>query len=103
MNGPPLVIYGSLRHWSPQQFRATLQAYFLPASMLGMVGFWTAGLWTRTVTLDYLFCLPVMIPAVLIGRAINHRLTGSAFLKYVYVGLILIGGVLFFEAVTHRA
>lgn len=26
MNGPPLVIYGSLRQWSPQQFRATQQA-----------------------------------------------------------------------------
>ena len=39
MNGPPLVIYGSLRGWSPQHFRATLQAYFLPASILGMIGF----------------------------------------------------------------
>jgi uncharacterized membrane protein YfcA len=26
MNGPPLVIYGAFRGWSPQQFRATLQA-----------------------------------------------------------------------------
>src|SRR5436190_1989907 len=25
MNGPPLVIYGSLRRWTPEQFRATLQ------------------------------------------------------------------------------
>src|SRR5262249_25397617 len=36
MNGPPLVVYGSLRHWSPEHFRATLQGYFLPASLLGM-------------------------------------------------------------------
>jgi hypothetical protein len=28
MNGPPLVIYGSLRGSSPQHFRATLQGYF---------------------------------------------------------------------------
>lgn len=34
MNGPPLVVYGSLSGWSPQRFRATLHAYFLPASML---------------------------------------------------------------------
>src|SRR5262249_51239910 len=27
MNGPPLVIYGSLRGWSPEHFRATLQGY----------------------------------------------------------------------------
>jgi hypothetical protein len=32
MNGPPLVIYGALRRWTPERFRATLQGYFLPAS-----------------------------------------------------------------------
>ncbi|HEY1587600.1 MAG TPA: sulfite exporter TauE/SafE family protein [Polyangia bacterium] len=32
MNGPPLAIYGSLRDWPPERFRATLQGYFLPAS-----------------------------------------------------------------------
>ncbi|HWF86473.1 MAG TPA: sulfite exporter TauE/SafE family protein, partial [Vicinamibacterales bacterium] len=31
MNGPPLVVYGAMRRWSPQHFRATLQGYFLPA------------------------------------------------------------------------
>jgi uncharacterized protein len=30
MNGPPLVIYGAMRRWSPQHFRATPQGYFLP-------------------------------------------------------------------------
>jgi uncharacterized protein len=102
MNGPPLVVYGSLRRWSPQQFRATLQAYFLPASLLGMIGYWSAGLWTRTVTREFLLSLPVMLPAVLLGRAINRRFSGDTFLKYVYGGLVLIGGVLFVEAVTHH-
>ena len=40
MNGPPLVVYGTLRRWSPQRFRATLQGYFLPASLFGMIGYW---------------------------------------------------------------
>lgn len=102
MNGPPLVVYGSLRRWSPQHFRATLQAYFLPASILGMIGYWSTGLWTRTVTHDFLLSIPVMLPAVFLGRAINHRFSGAAFLKYVYIGLILIGGTLFVEAVTHH-
>ncbi len=102
MNGPPLVIYGSLRRWSPQHFRATLQAYFLPASMLGMIGYWSAGLWTRTVTHEFLLSVPVMLPAVFLGRAINRRFSGAAFLQYVYGGLIVIGGILFTEAVTHH-
>src|SRR5699024_1845113 len=34
MNGPPLVIYGALRGWTPAHFRATLQGYFFPASII---------------------------------------------------------------------
>lgn len=102
MNGPPLVIYGSLRKWSPQHFRATLHAYFLPASILGMVGYWSTGLWTRTVTKEFLMSVPVMVPAVFLGRALNHRFSGTGFRKYVYAGLMLIGGLLLVETVTHR-
>ena len=101
MNGPPLVIYGSLRRWSPQHFRATLHAYFLPASLLGLAGFWSAGLWTRTVTRDYLYSLPAMLPAIFLGRALNRRFSGTAFLQYVYGGLLVIGGVLLAETLAH--
>jgi uncharacterized membrane protein YfcA len=101
MNGPPLVIYGAMRRWSAQHFRATLQAYFLPASLIGMVGYWAAGLWVTAVTHYYLLCLPVLLPAVWLGRMVNHRLHGDGFLKYVYVGLAGIGVVLLAETL-HR-
>src|SRR5665213_3286133 len=52
MNGPPLVIYGAMRRWSPQHFRATLQGYFLPASIVAMMGYWLAGLWVPALTHD---------------------------------------------------
>lgn len=91
MNGPPLAIYGSLRNWSAQHFRATLQAYFLPASVLGMCGYMSAGLWTRTVTRDYLLCLPAVIPAVFLGGLVNRRLSADGFTKYVYIALAAIG------------
>lgn len=94
MNGPPLVIYGAMRRWSAQHFRATLQGYFLPASIIGMGGYWLAGLWVPAVTHYYLLCLPVILPAVWLGRVVNHRLHGEAFLKYVYAGLAVIGVVL---------
>jgi hypothetical protein len=99
MNGPPLVIYGAMRRWSAQHFRATLQAYFLPASVIGMGGYWLAGLWVPAVTHYYLLCLPALLPAVWLGRVVNHRLHGDAFLKYVYVGLAGIGVVLLAESV----
>src|SRR5262249_25505683 len=43
MNGLSLVIYGALRRWTPEHFRATLQGYFLLASAIGMAGYWLTG------------------------------------------------------------
>src|SRR5215831_11238206 len=64
MNGPPLAIYGVLRRWSSAQFRATLQGYFLPASILGLVGYRVAGLWTPAVTRYYVTSLPTVLLAI---------------------------------------
>jgi uncharacterized membrane protein YfcA len=102
MNGPPLVVYGAMRGWSPQHFRATLQGYFLPASVLGMVGYWFAGLWTPTVTHYFLFSLPVTLLGVFWGREINHRLHSTVFFKYLYFGLIAIGALLLAQTIRGR-
>jgi len=102
MNGPPLVIYGSMRRWTAQHFRATLQAYFLPASLLGMAGYWLSGLWVPVVTRYYLYSLPAAVPAVFLGRWMNHRLTAEAFRKYVYAGLACTAVLLMVQAFTGR-
>jgi uncharacterized membrane protein YfcA len=98
MNGPPLVIYGSLRKWSPQHFRATLQGYFLPASLVGLSGYWFAGLWTPAVNRLYLMSLPFVVLATFLGRAINRRMTGRRFVLYIHGGLIAIGVLLLSQA-----
>lgn len=94
LNGPPLVVYGNLRRWPAEQFRATLQAYFLPTSILAIAAYAYQGLWTWEVTRYFLFCLPVVIPAIFLGRYFNSRLKDGAFLKYVHVGLLCMGAVL---------
>lgn len=99
MNGPPLVVYGALRRWSPQHFRATLQGYFLPASLIGMGGYWLAGLWTPMVTHYYVLSLPAVLAAIFLGRAVNRRMSGRSFLVYVHAGLLVIGAVLLFQSI----
>lgn len=96
LNGPPLVMYGNMRRWSAKHFRATLQAYFLPASLIGVIGYAIQGLMTWTVLKYFLICLPATIPAIFLGRYFNRRLQGAAFFTYVYIGLILIGLLLIF-------
>lgn len=97
MNGPPLVLYGALRGWSAGQFRATLQGYFLPASLVGMVGYWMSGLWVPDVTRYYLIALIPAVVAILLGRTINQRMEGRAFVRYVHAGLIVVGMVLLIQ------
>jgi uncharacterized protein len=104
MNGPALAIYGALRRWPAANFRATLQAYFLPASTMGLIGFWRAGVWTPTVTHQYLFALPAIVPGVFVGRYISQKLDRDAFLKYIYFALMVVGFVLMVQGATgHRA
>lgn len=94
MNGPPLAVYGTLRGWSTQRFRATLQGYFLPASMMAMAGYWVAGLWNSEVTHYYLVSLPGVIIAMSFGQMITGRMNTSRFLRCVNVGLIVVALVL---------
>jgi uncharacterized protein len=100
MNGPPLVVYGALRRWSPEHFRATLQGYFLPASVIGMVGYGLAGLWVPAVTGYFLLSLPVALAAIFLGRVLNRRLDARRFIVYVHAGLILIGITLLAQSVA---
>ncbi|WP_214072996.1 sulfite exporter TauE/SafE family protein [Mucilaginibacter sp. dw_454] len=101
INGPPLVVYGNLRNWDAKTFRATLQGYFLPASLIGLIGYLSKGLITRDVIIDFLISLPAVFPAVFLGRYLNHRLKGQSFFKYVYAGLLLIGVLLIVLSVPH--
>jgi hypothetical protein len=98
MNGPPLVMYGTLRRWTPQHFRATLQGYFLPASLMALAGYALAGLWKPLVTRYYLMALPVVIAAIFLGRFANGRMEGRTFLRFVHVGLVVVGGMLLLQA-----
>lgn len=94
ISGPPLVVYGNMRKWSAQKFRATLQNYFLPSGIVSLFGYWYKGLWDHTVTHYYLIALPAAIPAIFLGRHFNKKLKDRTFFKYVYIGLIIIGVVL---------
>jgi uncharacterized membrane protein YfcA len=94
LNGPPLVVYGNMRQWSAMHFRATLQAYFLPASFLGMVGYFLKGMVTMTVLKYFLIALPVVVPTIFLGRYLNRKLHGNSFYQHVHWGLMIIGAVL---------
>jgi len=90
-NGPPVVIYGSLRKWDPEKFRATLQGYFLPTGAMIALGHGIGGLWTPRVFANYLVCLPVVLIAIILGGMVNAKIPKGKFDNVVHVCLIVLG------------
>ncbi len=70
-NGPPVVVYGTLRRWSPDSFRSTLQAYFLPTGGTILISHGLAGLWTPDVLRLYVYALPFIMLAIYLGGRVN--------------------------------
>lgn len=89
--GPALVIYGTLRRWQPEQFRATLQGFFMVINSVILIGHASAGFWTP----DVLQLFALSIPAILLGFWIGHRVSPhiapDSFAKLIYIALIVSG------------
>ena len=90
-NGPPIVIYSTLRQWKPEKFRATLQGYFFPTGSMIALGHCFGGFWTKTVLLNYLVSMPVILIAILLGGKFNHKIPKDKFDNYIYICLLVLG------------
>lgn len=93
VNGPPVVIYGALAQWSPQRFRATLQGYFLPASIIICCGHGLSGLWSREVFILYGWSLPAIVVGNWLGAALARLIPLARFERMLY-GLLAVLGLL---------
>lgn len=98
LNGPPIVIYGDMRSWTPAYFRATLQAYFLPLGIVGLLGYWYHGILNMEVFRYFLMSLPVVILSIYLGDYLHSKIKEKAFLKFVHIGLAAIGLLLLCHA-----
>jgi len=93
-NGPPVVIYGVMRDWKPEQFRATLQGYFLVTGVAITLVHGLAGMWTAYVLRLFVFSLPAVLGAVLLGGWGADRIPEHRFQALVYGFLVVVGGLL---------
>ncbi|WP_204105945.1 MULTISPECIES: sulfite exporter TauE/SafE family protein [Spirulina sp. CCY15215] len=94
LNGPPVVIYGNMCRWNPQKFRATLQCYFSISSISILISHGLSGFWTKQVLTLYIWTLPAVAIALLLGREINRRLPVQRFQQFIYFLLIGLGVLL---------
>jgi hypothetical protein len=98
-NGPPIVVYGSLKRWSPEVFRATLQANFLTAAFFIALGHGLGGLWTERVLVLFAATVPVLIVGFWIGRLVSRRIPAERFAGALMMLIVALGVMLTIEGV----
>lgn len=96
-NGPPIVIYGTLRRWSQDYFRVNLQGYFLLSNCLIVASHGLAGLWTHTVLQLYVMSLPLLALGIFLGSLISQHISKSLFTKLIDSLLLIIGIIFLLE------
>lgn len=99
-NGPPTVIYGVLRRWPPESFRATLQGIFFPTGLIITLSHGISGLWTDFVISSYLVSFPFILIAFYIGNKLHHRINENRFKKIIYIFILIIGAALIINSIV---
>ena len=94
-SGVVITIYATLRDWSPDRFRSTLQSYFVFTGLLILASHGLVGLWTPDVLRLYGISLPLVLVGIFLGGKLHRFIPKGQFDGYVNVGLLIMGLLLF--------
>ena len=97
ITGPPAVMFGVLRGWTAQSFRANLQGFFFPLGLAITSSHYLAGNFNAEVLGYYLWAMPTVVLGNLLGARLNARIREpERFARYVYFLLLILGASLWF-------
>ena len=98
-NGPPIIVYGTLKKWDAGAFRTNLQAVFMPTNLFIISGHFINGNVTQ-LTLKYLiYSIPSILLAFFIGNFLRLYIDKTKFIKYIFIILIILGLMMFIQAI----
>jgi hypothetical protein len=86
-----VIVYGSLRQWPRNEFRAVLQALFLLNAVLVVASHAVAQHLTEQVFVYYLYAVPALAVGILIGSVVDSRIDQSQFRKLVTAMILVLG------------
>jgi hypothetical protein len=90
-SGPPVIIYAHSRGWSPQEFKANLQGFFLLNDVMTITGHAVSGNLTPFVWQNYVLILPAIVLGIVAGLVLDRFLSPALFRKIVLVLLMGLG------------
>jgi hypothetical protein len=92
--GPPVIVYGSLRQWPRDQFRAVLQTFFFFNGLLVVSSHLLARHMTPKVLTFYLYAAPALLLGILAGSRLDRRVDRQRFGRLVTAMILIVGLVL---------
>ncbi len=90
-SGPPVIIYGDSHRWSPAEFKANLQGFFLLNDALVIASHALNGNLTSWVWQTYLMTIPGIAFGMIGGLALSRFINPATFRKIVLALLIVLG------------
>ena len=97
-SGPPVVVYGSCRGWSPDEFKSNLQGFFSVNNAFVFIGHAFAGNVTAAVGWNFLIALGAIAGGVTAAFLLDRFISHALFRKIVLVLLIVLGAQLLVRA-----
>ncbi|KIS03845.1 sulfite exporter TauE/SafE family protein [Paucilactobacillus wasatchensis] len=93
-HGVPVVIYGTLKRWPVNQLRGILQAHFVCVGIIVVLSQAFSGFWSMQVVELLLIIIPLLFVVIPFGNWISDHIARATLVKYIYVLLIVFGGLL---------
>ncbi len=90
-SGPPVIVYGSLRQWPKEKFRAVLQAFFSLNAALVVASHCVAHNLTADVASYYLYAAPAILLGSWLGSRVDGKLHTDRFRTLVMVMILALG------------
>jgi len=91
--GPPVVLYGNERQWSPNAFRGNIQGFFAPCAALTLTLYALNGVITRDTLAWNLKLFPFLIVGMVIGDRLAAGVQPGPFRKILLLSLLAVGVV----------
>lgn len=89
--GPPLIVYGTLRQWQRDEFRAVLQALFFLTGLLTVASHFFTQHLTPTILTLYVFTAPALVIGILSGSLIDRRIDHETFRRITLALIFILG------------
>lgn len=90
-SGPPVVMYGNCRRWSPREFKSNLSGFFIVNSLMVVSTHGLSRNFTSEVMSVFWLVLPAILLGFLLGQSLDRWLNPGIFRRIVLVLLFALG------------